>query len=133
MKPILIATALALGLVTAAQAVPGNDRGARSEERAHKRLAHLTTTLNLTDAQQRQIKALMDEQRDARRDLFRRHQDERQALRETHQGKLDQILSAEQRTTLAALRAEQHQRFEGKRHGRPGHRGKRGGPDATTD
>ncbi len=130
MKPFIIATALALGLASSVQAAPGHDRGehgARSEERAQKRLDHLTQVLNLTDAQQLQIKALMDEQRAARHDLFQRQRDEKRALHEAHKAQLDLILSAEQKARMEEIRAEHRQRFEGKRHGgRHGHGGKRG-------
>lgn len=126
MKPILIATALVLGLATAAHAAPGHDRGAHGEERAQKRLQHLSTTLNLTEAQQLQIKALMDEQRDTRQELFQRHRSERQAMRDAHKAELDQILSAEQKVKMEELRAERRQHFEGKRQGRHGHGGRHG-------
>lgn len=128
MKPFIIATALALGLVTTVHAGPGHDRGdrdARSEERAQKRLDHLTEALNLTDAQQLQIKALIEEQRTARHELFQRQRDEKRALHQAHKAELDLILSAEQKAKMAEIRAEQRQRFEGKRHGpRHGHGGK---------
>ncbi len=125
MKPFIIATALALGLVTAVQAAPGHERGERgahSEERAQKRLDHLTQALNLTDAQQLQIKALIDEQRAARHDLFQRQRDEKRALHEAHKAQMDQILSAEQKTKMEEIRAEHRQRFEGKRHRHGGKR-----------
>lgn len=126
MKNLIIATSLALGLVSAAIAQPVMDeRGARAEQHAQKRLDRMSEELNLTPAQRVEVEAIFTEQAVARREMQQRHRSEREALAEQGKTRLSTVLSPEQQTRLEELRAERKERWEGrrdqrghKRHGR---------------
>lgn len=126
MNKLMIATTLALGLATGfavAQptAEPGAERAARFEQMLDKRVERLTRELNLTDAQALQVRAIFAEQAQARRDLHRRHREESQAMHAQGQLRMDDVLNAEQKTKLEALKAERRDAWKGKREHRRGH------------
>ncbi len=127
MRHLIIAISLALGLAsTAVLAQPGaEERSARAEQHAQKRLDRMTEQLNLTAAQQIQVEAIFAEQAAARREMHQRHRSERQSLMEQGKARMSEVLSAEQQAQWQEMRAERKARSDGargqRRHRHGGH------------
>ncbi len=122
MKTLIVATGLALGFAGVAMAQPTEaECAARAEQRVERHAERLASELQLTDAQTLEVKAILAEQGAAQRELHQRYRTERKALREQGDARMGQVLSAEQRTKLDALRAERKEHGRGKRHGRHRH------------
>ena len=118
MKTLIVATALSIGLASAAFAQPTPaEHEARAEQRAERHAARLTEQLQLTEAQALEVEAIFAEQGAAQRELHERFRSERKALREQSEARLGQVLNAEQTAKLEALRAERKDRRDGRRHG----------------
>ena len=92
--------------------------GARHERDPEKRIAHLREALDLTDAQVAEVREILAEQAEKRRDL--KESEDRDGLRALHQETHDRLVSVldeQQRAKLETLREE---------HGGEGHRGRDG-------
>lgn len=128
MKHLIIATSLALGLAGAAIAQPpsAEERSARAEQHAQKRLDRMSEQLNLTPAQRLEMEGIFAEQASAHRELRERHRGERQALAEQGKERVASVLSSEQQAQLEQVHAERKQRWSERGGERRGH--KRGGP-----
>lgn len=128
MKHLIIATSLALGLAGVAIAQPpsAEERSARAEQHAEKRMDRMSEQLNLTPAQRLEMESIFAGQSAAQRELRERHRSERQALSEQGKQQIGAVLNAEQQAQLEQMHAERKQRWSerGDRRGP-----KRGGGD----
>ncbi len=80
--------------------------GGPSPEQAAARIGE---RLELSDAQQAEVRAILEENLRARDELRRSHRDERDQLRADADARLAEVLSAEQMEELAALREERRE------------------------
>src|SRR5690606_5769084 len=134
MNKLLIATTLALGLATGF-AVAQTDKAPSSQQRAERfermldrRVERMTEELNLTPAQALQVRAIFEEQAQARRELMQRHREEMMTLHEQGKARLDGVLNPEQKAKLETLKAERGQAWkDGRAHRRGHHHGMRRG------
>lgn len=106
MNKLLIATTLALGLATGF-AVAQTDKAPSPQQRAERfermldrRVERMTEELNLTPAQALQVRAIFEEQAQARRELMQRHREEMMTLHEQGKARLDGVLNPEQKAKL---------------------------------
>lgn len=128
MNKLMIASALALGLMTSAiaqtPAATPQDRAEAREARMAQHIDRLAERLNLTPAQKLEVQGLFEAQRAERRAMAERQRAERRAMKEQGQARLAAVLTAEQMTQLDALRAERGERWREhrghRRHGRHG-------------
>lgn len=125
MNKLMIASALALGLMTTAIAqTPATPPQERAEARMTQHLDRLAERLNLTPAQKLEVQGVFEAQRAERRALAERQRAERRAMKEQGQARLASVLTAEQMAQLETLRAERGERWREhrghRRHGRHG-------------
>lgn len=112
MKPLTIATGLALSVASLAFSPVALAQGEPSQERIERRMDHLAEKLSLTEAQKLEVQTIFSEQATAQRELHERHKAEREALREQGDAKLSEVLSAEQKAQLDEMRAERRERWQ---------------------
>ena len=127
-RPLLAAVALAAvtALPAAAQtAPPRGDRADRVAATLDSRLLELDKALDLTDAQEAQIRRVLETQARARMQARSAERPSREAMRaqaEAANAEIRAVLTAEQATRFDALRAEQ-----ARTRGQRGGNGPRGG------
>jgi Spy/CpxP family protein refolding chaperone len=117
MKKIIVAALLVVGLSTFAQ-VEKKDKESKGpieklspEEKAEKGLKRMTKQLKLTEAQQKQIKALMTEQEAKRAEAnFKPSKEDRLAMKE----KISKILTSEQNATWDKIQEERKEKMKEK-------------------
>ena len=108
-KRIVIGLAVllvAVGAAAVGQSMAG--KGRHGGDFLNRRLAHLTRALDLSDAQQQQVKSLVEEQRPALKALMQQMVSERQQmLAATQNGQFDaakvQAIANQQGQTMASL------------------------------
>lgn len=117
MKKLIVATLLVVGMSTFAQVEnkekEGNDPMEKMSpaERAEKGLKRMTKQLNLTEAQQKQMKAIMAEQEAKRADAnFKPSKEDRLAMKE----KISKILTPEQNATWDKIQEERKEKMKEK-------------------
>ncbi len=104
----LAALLLVVGAAAVGQSMAGNGRHWHRGDFLNRRIAHLTRALDLTDAQQQQVKSLVDAQRPALKGLMQQMASQRaQMLAATQNGQFDaarvQAIANQQGQTLANL------------------------------
>ncbi len=104
----LAALLLVVGAAAVGQSLAANGRHWRRGDFLNRRIAHLTRALDLTDAQQQQVKSLVDAQRPALKGLMQQMASQRaQMLAATQNGQFDpakvQAIASQQGQTLANL------------------------------
>ncbi len=129
-RPLLAALALAAVTALPAAAQPPAQRGDRAAVTLDSRLHDLDEALDLTDAQEAQIRRILETQARARMEQMRSaERPSREAMRaqaEAANAEIRAVLTAEQATRYDALRAEQA-RTRGERGNGRGGNGPRGG------
>ncbi len=104
----LAALLLVVGAAAVGQSLAANGRHWHRGDFLNRRIAHLTRALDLTDAQQQQVKSLVDAQRPALKGLMQQMASQRaQMLAATQNGQFDaarvQAIANQQGQTLANL------------------------------
>jgi Spy/CpxP family protein refolding chaperone len=117
MKKLIVAVLLVVGLSTFAQVENKEKEGKvpmekmSPVERAEKALKRMTKQLNLTEAQQKQMKVLIAEQEEKRADAnFRPSKEDRLAMKE----KISKILTPEQNETWDKIQEERKEKMKEK-------------------
>lgn len=118
MKKLIVAALLVVGLSTFAQVEKKEKEGKEQMEkmspgeRAERALKRMTKELKLTEAQQKQLKVLMDEQEAKRADVnFKPSREERSAMKD----KISKILTPEQNTAWEKIQEERKEKMKEKR------------------
>ncbi len=104
----LVALLVVVGIAALGQSMAGNGGHWHRGSFLNRRIAHLTRALDLTDAQQQQVKSLVEAQRPALKGLMQQLASERQQmLAATQNGQYDQskvqAIASQQGQTLANL------------------------------
>jgi Spy/CpxP family protein refolding chaperone len=117
MKKLILATLLVVGMSTFAQVENKKKEGKEpmekmsSAERVEKGLKRMTKQLDLTEAQQKEMKILMAEQEAKRADAnFKPSKEDRLAMKE----KISKILTPEQNTTWDKIQEEKKEKMKDK-------------------
>lgn len=115
MKKLLLTCGLAVVLATPAFAAPRDYDAARHVERLQEKLqlddTQAVKVQSILGDAQTQRQALAEKYKISERDAFRK---EVRALHQTTQGSIEAVLTDEQKTSLAALRAERKEKREAK-------------------
>ena len=117
MKKLIVATLLVVGMSTFAQEENKKKEGKEPmekmspAERVEKGLKRMTKQLNLTEAQQKEMKILMAEQEAKRADAnFKPSKEDRLAMKE----KISKILTPEQNATWDKIQEEKKEKMKDK-------------------
>ena len=117
MKKLIVATLLVVGMSTFAQVENKKKEGKEPmekmspAERVEKGLKRMTKQLNLTEAQQKEMKILMAEQEAKRADAnFKPSKEDRLAMKE----KISEILTPEQNATWDKIQEEKKDKMKDK-------------------
>jgi len=116
MKKLIVATLLVVGMSTFAQENKKKEGKEPMEkmspaERVEKGLKRMTKQLNLTEAQQKEMKILMAEQEAKRADAnFKPSKEDRLAMKE----KISKILTPEQNATWDKIQEEKKEKMKDK-------------------
>ena len=117
MKKLIVAALLVVGLSTFAQVENQEKEGKEPmekmspAERVEKGLKRMTKQLNLTEAQQKEMKILMAEQEAKRADAdFKPSKEDRLAMKE----KISKILTPEQNATWDKIQEEKKEKMKDK-------------------
>jgi hypothetical protein len=117
MKKLIVATLLVVGMSTFAQLENKKKEGKEPmekmspAERVEKGLKRMTKQLNLTEAQQKEMKILMAEQEAKRADAnFKPSKEDRLAMKE----KISKILTPEQNATWDKIQEEKKEKMKDK-------------------
>jgi len=117
MKKLILATLLVVGMSTFSQVENKKKEGKElmekmsSAERVEKGLKRMTKQLDLTEAQQKEMKILMAEQEAKRADAnFKPSKEDRLAMKE----KISKILTPEQNTTWDKIQEEKKEKMKDK-------------------
>lgn len=117
MKKLIVATLLVVGMSTFAQVENKKKEGKEPmekmspAERVEKGLKRMTKQLNLTEAQQKEMKILMAEQEAKRADAnFKPSKEDRLAMKE----KIRKILTPEQNATWDKIQEEKKEKMKDK-------------------
>jgi protein CpxP len=117
MKKLIVATLLVVGMSTFAQVENKKKEGKEPmekmspAERVEKGLKRMTKQLNLTEAQQKEMKILMAEQEAKRADAdFKPSKEDRLAMKE----KISKILTPEQNATWDKIQEEKKEKMKDK-------------------
>jgi Spy/CpxP family protein refolding chaperone len=117
MKKLILATLLVVGMSTFAQVENKKKEGKEPmekmspAERVEKGLKRMTKQLNLTEAQQKEMKILMAEQEAKRADAnFKPSKEDRLAMKE----KISKILTPEQNATWDKIQEEKKEKMKDK-------------------
>jgi len=117
MKKLILAALLVIGLSAFAQVEKKEKEGKQSmekmapEDRAEKALKRMTKQLNLTEAQQKQLKVLITEQEVKRADAnFKPSKEDRLAMKE----KISKILTSDQNAAWDKIQEERKEKMQEK-------------------